>query len=192
MAEFGLRPKMIVKDVMSSPAITSDENETTNNIATKMAKERVGAVIITNIEEKPIGIITERDLVVRVIAKNKKPDEIKAKEIMSTPLITIEPEASINNAARTMTRQNIRRLGVFYKDNIVGIVSNKDLLGVMPELVEIMQERTQIENSKVAEEIEEAPQTGYCDHCEAYSENLKVINGQNVCAECRIEMDQEE
>jgi len=189
MSEIGLRPKLLVKDVMSSPVITVNENEPTNNIADTMAKGRLGAVIITNKEGKPIGIITERDIVVRVVAKNKKPDEIKAKEIMTTPLITIEPEATISDAARKMNRLNVRRLGVFYKDNLTGIVSNKDLLGVMPELIEIIQERTRIENASIAEGPED-PQSGYCDNCEAYSENLKVYNGQNVCDECLIELEQ--
>jgi len=90
-----------------------------------------------------------------------------------------------------MNRLDIRRLGVFYKANLVGIVSDKDLLGVMPELIEIMQERSRIENPAATEELEEAPQSGYCDRCNAYSENLKDRNGQNICDECRIELEQE-
>jgi CBS domain-containing protein len=190
MSEFGFRTKMLVKDVMSSPVVTADENETTNNIAAAMDKEGLGAVIVTNKEGKSIGIITERDLVIRVIAKNHRPDQIHAKEIMTTPLVTIEPEATVTDAARRMNRLDIRRLGVFYKSNLVGIVSDKDLLGVMPELIEIIQERSRIEGS-AAEELEEAPQSGYCDNCEAYSENLKDHNGQNLCDECRLELEQE-
>ncbi|MDR2719791.1 MAG: CBS domain-containing protein [Nitrososphaerota archaeon] len=191
MSEFGLRPKMLVKDVMSSPVVTVDESETANNIATTMDKDGLGAVIVTNKEGKSIGIITERDLVVRVITKNRKPDETKAKEIMTTPLLIIEPEATISDAARKMTRLNIRRLCVFYKGNSIGIVSNKDLLSVMPELIEIMQEHTRIEGASISEELEETSQSGYCDQCEAYSENLKVHNGQNICDECLIELEQE-
>ena len=190
MSEIGLRAKMLVKDIMSSPVVTADETETTNNIAVTMSKESIGAVIITNKEKKSIGIITERDLVVRVIAKNNKPDQVKAKEIMTAPLITIEPDTPINDAARKMSRLNIRRLAVVYKDNMIGIVSDKDLLGIMPELIEIIQERTRIETSGITEELEETPQSGYCDQCEVYSENLKECNGQNICDECRIELEQ--
>ncbi|MDR2707251.1 MAG: CBS domain-containing protein [Nitrososphaerota archaeon] len=191
MSEFGLRAKMVVKDIMSSPVITADETETTNNIAVTMSEENLGAVIITNKEKKPIGIITERDLVDRVIAKNNKPDQIKAKEIMTSPLITIEPDTTISDVARKMSRSNIRRLGVVYKGNMIGIVSDKDVLGVMPELIEIIQERTRIEEANITREFEETPQSGYCDQCEAYSENLKEYNGQNVCDECRIELETE-
>jgi CBS domain-containing protein len=191
MSEIGLRTRMLVKDVMSSPVVTADEEETSNNIAASMDKDDLGCVIVTNKAGKPIGIITERDLVIRVIAKNTKPDTIKARDIMTTPLVTIEPDATVSDAARRMNRLDIRRLGVFYKGNLVGIVSSKDLLGVMPELIEIMQERTRIEGPATTEELEEAPQTGYCDRCNMYSENLKDRNGQNICDECRIELEQE-
>ena len=191
MSEIGLRTKMLVKDVMSSPVVTSNEDETSNNIASTMDKNDLGCVIVTNKNGKSIGIITERDLVIRVIARNLKPDTVKAKEIMTTPLVTIEPDATISEAARRMNRLDIRRLGVFYKGNLVGIISSKDLLGVMPELIEIIQERTRIEGPASSEEIEEAPLSGYCDLCESYSENLKDRNGQNICDECRIELEQE-
>src|SRR3990172_8216728 len=133
MSEIGLRTKMLVRDVMSSPVVTMGEDETSNKAAANMDMHDLGAVIVTNKAGKSIGIITERDLVIRVIAKNLKPDTVKAKEIMTTPLVTIEPEANITDAARRMTRLDIRRLGVIYKGNLLGIISSKDILGVMPE-----------------------------------------------------------
>jgi len=187
MSELGLRTKMLVRDVMSSPVITMDEDETTNKAAANMDMHDLGAVIVTNKAGKSIGIITERDLVIRVIAKNLKPDTVKAKEIMTTPLVTVEPEATISDAARRMTRLDIRRLVVIYKGNLVGIISSKDILGVMPELIEIMQEKSRIEGASRTEETEEVPLSGYCDRCNIYSESLKENNGQNICDECRVE-----
>jgi CBS domain-containing protein len=191
MSEIGLRTKMLVRDVMSNPVVTMDEDESSNKAAANMDMHDLGAVIVTNKAGKSIGIITERDLVIRVIAKNLKPDTVKAKEIMTTPLVTIEPEATISDAARRMTRLDIRRLGVIYKGNLVGIISSKDILAVMPELIEIMQERSRIEGEARTEEIEEVPLSGYCDRCNVYSESLKERNGENICDECRIELEQE-
>jgi CBS domain-containing protein len=191
MSEIGLGPKMLVRDVMSNPVVTMDEDESSNKAAANMDMHDLGAVIVTSKAGKSIGIITERDLVIRVIAKNLKPDTVKAKEIMTTPLVTIEPEATISDAARRMTRLDIRRLGVIYKGNLVGIISSKDILGVMPELIEIMQERSRIEGEARTEETEEAPLSGYCDRCNVYSESLKERNGENICDECRIELEQE-
>ena len=194
MSEIGLRTKMMVKDVMSSPVVTLTEEAPSNKIANLMGENNLGCVIIINKAGKPIGIITERDLVLRVLTKNLKPDTVKAKDIMTSPLVTIEPEATISDAARRMSRLDIRRLGVLYKGNLVGVISSKDILGVMPELIEIIQEKTRIESASSSEETEgaeEAPLSGYCDRCGVYSENLKDMNGQSLCEDCRIEVEQE-
>ena len=192
MSEIGLRTRMVVKDVMSSPVVTLDEDAPSNKVANLMADNALGCVIVTNKAGKPVGIITERDLVIRVLAKNLVPDGVKAKEIMTSPLVTIDPEATISEAARRMSRLNIRRLGVVYKGNLVGLVSSKDILGVMPELIEIIQERTRIEGAAQAEETSEAEETslsGYCDRCGVFSENLKDVDGQNLCEDCRLELE---
>jgi len=194
MSEIGLRTRMVVKDVMSSPVITTGEEDPTNHVASLMEKNDLGCVIVSNKDSKPIGIITERDLVLRVLAKNLKPDIVTAKEIMTAPLITIEPEATISDAARRMSRLDVRRLGVLYKGELVGIISSKDILNVMPELIEIIKERTQIEGAGGTEEeqVERTPLSGYCDRCGVYSENLKDVNGQYLCEDCRIEEEPEE
>jgi CBS domain-containing protein len=190
MSDIGLRTRMVVKDIMSSPVVTLDEDSTSNKVATLMDENDLGCVIVTNKTGKPVGIITERDLVIRVLAKNLVPDAIKAKEIMTSPLVTIQPEATISEAARRMSRMDIRRLGVVYKGNLVGLISSRDILGVMPELIEIIQERTRIEDAEQVEETkdEEKPLSGYCDHCGVFSENLKDVDGQNLCEDCRIEL----
>lgn len=193
MAEMGLRSKMLVKDVMSSPVITIEENAPANRVAELMDKDDLGCIIVTNKEGKPLGIITERDLVVRVLSKNVKPDTFKANEVMTSPLITIEPDATITEAARRMSRLNIRRIGVMYKGQIAGLLSSKDILGVMPELIEIIQERARIENDRVHEETKEeaAPLAGCCDHCGVWSDDLKERNGENLCEDCRVELEEE-
>jgi signal-transduction protein with cAMP-binding, CBS, and nucleotidyltransferase domain len=191
MSEIGLRTKMLVKDVMSSPVLTTDEAVPTNKIANLMNENKLGCVIVTNKDGKPLGIITERDLVVRVSAKNLQPASVKAVDIMTSPLATIDPEANISDAARRMSRMDVRRLGVIYRGDLIGLVSSKDILGVMPELVEIIQERTKIESAEEAAETEETPQAGYCDRCETYSETLKNKNGQNLCEDCLIEVEEE-
>jgi CBS domain-containing protein len=192
MSEIGLRTRMLVKDVMTSPVVTVGEDAPSNKTAKLMDENNLGCVIITNKARKPVGIITERDLVKRVLSKNVVPDTVKAKEIMTSPLVTIEPEATISEAARRMSRLDIRRLGVVYKGNLVGLISSRDILGVMPELIEIIQERTRIERAAEGEEAvetEETPLSGYCDRCGVFSEDLKDVNGQNLCEDCRIELE---
>src|SRR5271157_4640330 len=188
MAEIGLRPKMLVKDVMSSPVITVNENATANRVAELMEKHDLGCIVVTTKEDKPIGIITERDLVLRVLARNVKPDTLQAEEVMTAPLITIEPDATITDTARRMSRLNIRRLGVVYRSKLVGIISSKDVLAIMPDLLETIQEKTLIEGENASEEQQQAPLTGYCDHCGTWSETLTDVNGEYLCEDCKLEM----
>lgn len=192
MSGIDLRTRMLVKDAMSSPVVTMDKETPSNKVARVMDENKVGAVVVTNKEGKPLGIITEKDLVIRVLSKNLTPDSVKAKNIMSTPLVTIEPEATVSEAARKMSSMDIRRIGVLYKGNLVGLLSSKDVLSVMPELIEIIQERNRIESadrSEEAEEVEETSLSGYCDRCGVYSDDLKDDNGQNLCEDCRIELE---
>jgi signal-transduction protein with cAMP-binding, CBS, and nucleotidyltransferase domain len=176
---------------MSSPVITIRESAPVNEVAELMSKNDLGCIIVTSKDGKPVGIITERDLVERVLAKNTKPDALKAEEAMTAPLITIEAGVTITEAARRMSRLNIRRLGVMYKGQLVGLVSSKDILAVMPELLETIQERALIEGENRAQEEvpeEEKPLAGYCDHCGVWSDNLKELNGEFLCEDCRAEM----
>jgi signal-transduction protein with cAMP-binding, CBS, and nucleotidyltransferase domain len=194
MAEIGLRSKLLVKDVMSSPAVIVDESAPVNKVAQLMDKNDLGCIVVTSKGAKPIGIITERDLVVRVLAKNAKPDTIKAKKVMTSPLMTIEPDAMISEAAKRMSKLDIRRLGVIYKGQLVGIVSSKDVLGVMPELLETMQEKALIEGENMAEEAEKesSPLAGNCDRCGVYSDDLTEVNGEFLCEDCKVELESEE
>ena len=189
-----MRTRMLVKDVMTSPVVATEETASANKVAELMLDNKVGCVIVVDKAGNAIGIVTERDLVARVLAKNLAPSNAKAKDFMTSPLVTVKPDATVNDAARMMSKQDIRRLGVLYKGKLVGIVSSKDILDVMPELLEIIQERTQIEGAsgqEATEGPEEAPLSGYCDRCGLYSENLKDVNGQSLCEDCRVEVEGE-
>jgi len=192
MADIGIRPKMLVKDIMTSPVITIGENDTIYKAAQLMDKHDVGCIIVTSKEGKPVGILTERDLVARVLTKNTLPSRIKAGKVMTSPLITIDPDVTLAEAARKMSKLNIRRLGVIYKGHLEGIISSKDILAVTPELLEIIQERANIEKEPVAgEEAEARPLAGYCDHCGRWSDALKEVEGMLLCEECQTEMKSE-
>jgi CBS domain-containing protein len=187
MAEIGLRTRMLVKDVMSSPVITVGANETIEKVAQFMDAQRLGSIIVTDKDGRPIGIITERDLVTRVLSKNKLPSKLLAKNVMSSPLITIDPDESLSNTARQMSKLNIRRLGVVYKGNLVGVISAKDVLAITPELIEIVQEKSRIDAGNVTDVLESPPMAGYCDRCGQWSSRMKEVEGEYLCDECNSE-----
>jgi CBS domain-containing protein len=188
MAELGMRERMLVKDIMTSPVITVSDKTFVDEIAQLMDRYNVSGIVVAINDDNPLGIITERDLVTRVLAKNIQPSKSTSKEVMSSPLITIGPEESLTEAARKMNKLKVKRLGVSYKEKLVGIVSSGDILAVTPELLEIIQEKAQINKAnRMNEDLpEDLPTEGYCEDCNAWSEDLKEIDGNLLCEECRI------
>ena len=179
--------ELLVRDVMSSPVIESREDETAEDVARKMVKYNVGAVVITGQNGAPIGIVTRTDLVDKVIAKNLRPNEVKASDIMSSPLQTIEPDAKIEEAVKKMNKLRISRLAVVYKRRLAGLVSLKDILQVTPEILEIVKENMRIRGITLPRSMEGYVE-GYCDSCGEWSDMLLNVEGQYICEDCRIEL----
>ncbi|MHC1611219.1 MAG: CBS domain-containing protein [Candidatus Methanospirareceae archaeon] len=126
--------EMKVREIMSRPIITEDEETLVTKIVKEMADLGIGSVVITS-EGKPAGIITERDIALKVLLKDKRASEIKAKEIMSSPLISIEPETSIDEACELAAKKRIKRLPVVENGVPIGIVSVRNILTLKPEYV---------------------------------------------------------
>ena len=146
-----LTDEVLVREVMSSPVIEAEEHETAEDAAKKMMKYGVGAIIVTGQRGEPVGIVTKTDLVNKVIAKNLKPNEVKLKDIMSTPLQTIDPDARIEEALRKMNKLKVNRLAVIYKNRLAGLVSIKDILRVTPEILEIVKENMKLSLIHISE-----------------------------------------
>ncbi len=113
-----------VKDFMTTNVITIDIKRTVLEAAKLMYQQDVGDLVVMDATEAK-GIVTERDLVRRIMAQ-KKPLETKVSEAMSNPLITIEEDASLRDAARIMVKNKIRRLPVTKKNFLVGIIATSD------------------------------------------------------------------
>ncbi len=125
---------MKAKDIMTRPVIAEDEEVLVTKIAKDMAERGVGCVVITS-EGKPAGIITDRDIVSRVLLRNRRASEVKAKEIMSSPLITIEPQTSVKEACELVAEKGIKRLPVVENDVLIGVVSIGNILTKKPGCV---------------------------------------------------------
>ena len=123
-----------VREIMSRPIITEDEDAFVTGIVKNMAELGIGSVVITS-EGKPTGIITERDIALKVLLKNKRASEVKAKEIMASPLITIESEATVDEASALAAEKHIKRLPVVKNGVLIGIISVRNILTLKPEYV---------------------------------------------------------
>ncbi len=115
-----------VKDIMTKEVVTIDTNKTVFEAAELMTSKSLGCLVVV-IKAFPVGIITERDIVRRIVAKRASPD-VKVVEIMTKKLITIDPDTSLKEAARVMSTNKIRRLPVLKNNKLVGIVVASDFV----------------------------------------------------------------
>jgi CBS domain-containing protein len=181
-----VRTEVKVKDVMSTTVVTVRETDSVELAGQLMNKHDIGSVVVVDLNGKPVGIITERDAVGRVVAKNLQPRKVQAKTIMSAPIITTSPEMDINDAARRMSKLGIRRLVVMDRGKLIGIVTSKDILSITPELFNIITEKARITRSPLV--TEGTPLVGQCDGCGQWSDSLRDADGKFLCEDCRAEL----
>jgi CBS domain-containing protein len=123
-----------VKDIMSQDIVTITPEATMAEAAVIMGEKHIGSLIVMKYD-MPVGIVTERDLLSKVLASGKELREEKVENVMSYPLITICPTAKIKEAAQMMIQKK-RRLVVFDCAKLVGIVTASDLVRSLPEVPE--------------------------------------------------------
>ena len=114
-----------VRDCMRTP-ITASPTESISNVLSCMVVQDIGAVIVVE-KGKPVGIITEKDVLEKVIMKDKDVYMTTAKEVMSQPLISIETNRPVKEAIELMRKHNIRRLAVIDNGALVGLVTERRL-----------------------------------------------------------------
>lgn len=123
-----------VGDVMTKSVISVDTSMTINETAKMMEDAKVGAVIITE-NNTPIGIVTDRDFAVKVAAHAYQITS-SIKQIMSSPLLSINSDESVRNAADLMHDRGVRKLPVVTEDKVVGIITATDIVNLLAVCVE--------------------------------------------------------
>jgi CBS domain-containing protein len=117
----------VVADIMSSPVVTVDGEVNVREGALSMVDKRIGSIVITE-RGQAVGIVTERDMLERVVSLCRDPCETRMKDVMTSPLISTSPGTNILDAMRKMRENRISRLLVMDRDKMVGIVSERDII----------------------------------------------------------------
>jgi len=177
-----------VKDIMVKPVVNIDQDKTIKQAGELLKKTRRGCLIVVK-KGNPIGIISDSDIIKRVVAKNILPNRVKTKDVMSHPLVTIRPDEEILTAVRKMKKSNIHRLPVISNGKLVGILSLSDIAKTSPEMVDLLEYR--IKMRSFPPEIKENFTSGICDSCGNYNDDLKNVNDQWLCEDCRGELETE-
>jgi CBS domain-containing protein len=128
-----------VEDVMVKEVITIDENATVREAAEIMNKFEIGCLIAVR-KGKAMGIITERDLLKRVVAEAKDANKTKVKDVMSSPLVVVEPSMDLEEAVKLMFQMKIKKLPVVDGKRLVGLVSLTDIARFQPQVIKILKQ----------------------------------------------------
>jgi CBS domain-containing protein len=128
-----------VEDVMVREVMTIDENATVKEAAEVMNKFEIGCLIAVR-KGKAMGILTERDLLKRVVAESKDATKTKVRDVMSSPLVVVEPNMDLEEAVRLMFQMKIKKLPVVDEKRLVGLVTLTDIARFQPQMIRILRQ----------------------------------------------------
>jgi CBS domain-containing protein len=116
-----------IKDVMTSDPCTIDADKSVAYAAKMMRDEDVGLAPIVE-GDKLIGMLTDRDIAIRVVAEGRNPEQVTVREVASQQVVTIDPQQDLDEALRIMAKHQVRRLAVVEEDGkLVGVVAQADV-----------------------------------------------------------------
>ncbi|MEM5811404.1 MAG: CBS domain-containing protein [Candidatus Aenigmatarchaeota archaeon] len=179
----------LVKDIMSKPVVTIDMEKSIKDAAKLMKKNRIGCLIVVK-KGKAVGMLTDSDIIKKVVAEGKLPSKVKVKNVMGRPLIKISPEGKLEEAVEKMEKNKVKRLCVVdEKGKPVGLISLTDIAKSSSKMYEMLREKIEERGEEIV--IKEQTTIGICDYCENYSDLLRQYDDKWLCPNCMDEALQE-
>ncbi len=173
-----------VRELMTENLVSVDTNEKVMYVAKLMDEKGISSVLAERNGDL-VGIITDRDIITRVVAKGLDAVKVRVGEVLSSPLITINEDASVEEAAKKMAEHHVRRLVVERDHQQVGIVAESDMIRVDSELHFLIRERSKLEGRMTPDEPRGVTLAGFCEECGNYSARLRKVDGQWLDEDCR-------
>jgi len=170
--------------LMTRNLISIDAEDDVTEAARLMDRKRIHSILIGHGNEFS-GIITDLDIVSRVVSKGLDPGGVKVREVMTSPLVSIGEDATIEEAAKKMRENGVRRLIVESDDHKVGMIAESDIVRVTPELHFLIRERSKLEAGMTPTRPQEVVLSGYCEMCGNYSSQLRNVDSRWLCEDCR-------
>ncbi|MEM2320005.1 MAG: CBS domain-containing protein [Candidatus Bathyarchaeia archaeon] len=131
---------VLVRDVMSKNVRVVRPDSSVREVVATMNKFNIGSIVVVQ-GERPVGIITERDILRRALEPGLALDTLTARQVMTSPVITIDENASIDEASRLMVKKGVKKLLVTKNnDELVGILTFTDIVTKVPEMLSILEE----------------------------------------------------
>jgi CBS domain-containing protein len=138
-----------VYDLMTVNPVKVDSDDSTRDCAELMKKKAVGSLLVMK-GNNFLGIVTDDDIIVKVVAKDLVPSKIKVKDIMTPKknIISIEPDKDIYDALVMMKEEDVRRLPVMTKDKLQGLITFKDIMRIQPDLFDTVSDSFELREQK--------------------------------------------
>ena len=169
---------MPIREAMKSDIITVSRRETMDKVARLMTQWNVTFVVVLD-GNKPVGVITEKDVLGELVARDRKPSEVRVEEIMSSPVISISADETVSDALDKMMEYDVRRLPVVDGGDLVGLISRSDISDAKEKAF-----RAYETTAQEGEEEEYPYGPAVCEICGQHSTHLRVVNGRYVCDDC--------
>jgi len=171
-----MAPRIAVGQVVKRKAVIVKPDDTVHRVAKILSKNKIGSAVVVK-DDEIVGIITDRDILDKVVAKGRDPKTVKVKEVMTENPITIEDDYEVQDAIDKMMDKGIRRLLVTRLGRPIGFVTAADLLAALNTY-----------SSEEEEVSEETEVYGICELCGQYGPLYKVyIEGGEkwICESCK-------
>jgi len=130
---------VLVRDVMSKEVKVVRPDTSIKEVVATMNKFSIGSIIVVQ-GDRPVGIITERDILRRLVEPCLAPEALTARQIMTSPVLTISETADIEETAKLMARKKVKRLPVMNNSKLVGMITYTDIVAKVPTMLSILEE----------------------------------------------------
>ncbi|WP_049925348.1 CBS domain-containing protein [Halopiger goleimassiliensis] len=200
-----MEPELSVNEVLTTEYVGVSEGDAVLGAVQLMREERASCVLVLRGTD-PVGIVTEWD-VLGVVADERDPSDTTVGEVMTTPVISVGPDRSLSDVATMMSRQNIRNVVVEREDELLGVVTQRDVIAAAGsfqgavatsrsggEAIDpdgSVEEPMTTSADEVADDRlapnggDEFSTQGVCEACGSLADELRDVNGKLVCPDCR-------
>jgi len=130
---------VLVRDIMSKDVRVVRLDSSVKEVVATMNKFDIGSIVVVQ-GDRPVGIITERDILRRVVEPCLAPEVLTARQVMTSPLVTIKEAVSVDEAAELMAKKRVKKLPVMNEEKLVGIVTFTDIVAKVPTMLSMLEE----------------------------------------------------
>lgn len=174
-----MKTGVTVLDAMTRKPVFVDVSLSVYDCARLMSREKVGSVLV---REKGAfkGIVTEKDLLEKVLARGLSARQVEVRNVMSTKIISIAPDEDLYNAIVKMNDEGVRRLPVLHQGELVGLLTVNDVVKIEPQLFDYLVEKLRVRDKPLLRTLKH----GTCEQCGHFG-NLSSVGEQQICSMCK-------